>query len=236
MTPVWAVCLPNESALAAAGLRLERAVEVLETPAAIWLRGSEVSDRLNKLLWQLPGALRFDVLPGGELQPVGSRLPGGRLPAGSWVAIRTWAQIELPPAEFAGEASHRVALQLVRTAGEHDANVLLLALADWEAYGVSAPQIRLNQWRFAVSAKGMVIVHGRPLPPLPGERFFEQSGIALPCGWGWLPSIEAGSLATVWRLKPNDLALVSVDGSWQRIRADQFAKATRSAIRETHAM
>jgi hypothetical protein len=235
MNPVWAVRLPIDSARAAAGVRLEPQIEVLETSDAIWLRGDSADERLNRLLWQLPGARRFDVLPGGELRPLGSRLPSGQLPTGAWARLKTWAQIELPTAAFAAVASTRAPLTLVRCPGEGEANVLLTTLSAWAAYGDTAPQVRLARLRFAVSAEGAVVVHGQPLPPLPGERYCERSGVAVPCGWGWSPAVEPELLRDAWKLRPHDLALVSTDGTWDHLRGDQFVRATRSAIRETAA-
>lgn len=235
MNPSWAVCLPVDGAHAAAGLRLEPRIEVLETPDSIWLCGDSADGRMERLLWQLPGAKRFDVLPGGELRPVGSRLPSGRLPAGDWTRLNTWAQVELPTAAFAAMSSPQAPLQLVRSAGEIEANVLLTTLADWTAYGDTAPQIRLERLRFAVSAEGKVIVHGQPLPPLPGERYCEQAGVAVPCGRSWSPAVEPELLRDAWKLESQDLAFVSTDGTWDHLRGDQFVRATRSAIRETAA-
>lgn len=233
MNPTWAVWLPVEGAPSAAGLRLEPGVEVLELPDAIWLRGSSTDERIQKLLLQLPGACRFDVFPGGELRPAGSRLPSGRLPAGAWTRLKDWIEVELPAAAFAAGDPVRTPLQWVRVPGAGDANVLLATLADWATYGDTAPQIRLKPLRFAVAADGRVVVQGHPLPPLPGERYYERAGVAVPCGWGWSPAVEPELFRDTWKLQPQDLALVSADGSWERIRADQFVRATRSAIRES---
>ncbi|MBS0261025.1 MAG: hypothetical protein JSS02_03640 [Planctomycetes bacterium] len=233
MTPTWAVCVPRDAARAVAGLRLERGIEVLELPDALWLRGDSLDEALSRRLWCLPGGRRFEVGGRGELRPLNSRLPQGQLPSGTWIAIGDWAQVELPPAAFAGISSERAALTLVRQPGEHDANVLLLPWSVWAAYGLSAAKVRLDRLRFVLSDAGTVVVHGEPLPPLPGERFYEQAGIALPCGWGWSPAIEPELLAKAWRLKSQDLALVATDGSWQKIPAANFVRAARSAIRET---
>ena len=48
---------------------------------------------------------------------------------------------------------------------------------------------------------------------MPGERFCERSGVALPCGWGWMPAVEPELLRDAWNLGPQDLALVATDGS-----------------------
>jgi hypothetical protein len=233
MIPAWAVSLPIASAQAAAGLRLEPRIEVLETADALWLRGDAANDRLNGLLRQLPGAERFDVLSSGELRPDGSRLPQGKLPGGNWIHLKTWAQVELPTAAFAAVATTAVPLALVRTGDESEANVLLMTLADWKTYGERAPQLRLARLRFAMSAGAQVVVQGSPLPPLPGQRYCERAGVAVPCGWGWSPPVEPELLRDAWQLTPHDLALVHTDATWDHLREDQFVPATHSAIRDT---
>src|SRR5262249_44674594 len=109
-----------------------------------------------------------------------------------------------------------------------DANVLVIPLYRWLTYGTGAPQMRLDRRGFAVSSDERVIVHGSPLPPLQGERFYEGAGVALPCGWGWSPAIEPELLQRAWKLGPRDLALVRPDGTWEHIRGEQFVRATRS--------
>ena len=44
----WAVCLPPVAAPRAAELRLEPGIEVLEQPAALWLRGESADERDRK--------------------------------------------------------------------------------------------------------------------------------------------------------------------------------------------
>jgi hypothetical protein len=290
----WAASLSPDAARSAAALRLEPGIEVLELPGALWLRGEAADERLESLLVKLPGARRYTVLTDGQLRPVGSRLPQGRLPAGNWQKIKDWAAVELPVPALAARTPEPVPLRIVRpttpnitsppqatgfipvvpgskaTAPEiravtlskigadggqlaesnvagwerapaginpaarfGDANILIIPLDAWVTYGTDAPQVRLNRLRFAVSSDERVIVQGSPLPPLPGERFYERAGVALPCGWGWSPAIEPDLLRTAWKLGPHDLALVRPDGSWEHIRGEQFVRATRSAIRQS---
>ena len=114
----------------------------------------------------------------------------------------------------------------------------------WAAYAVAAPQVRLDRWRFAVAGDGRVAVHCQfqsrqvtnlsyILPPLPGQRWVEQEGIAVPAGWTWSPAVETAILRQVFGLAAGDLALWHTDGTWERIAADEFVRSTRTAVRET---
>jgi hypothetical protein len=229
----WAVALPLDSAEAAAGLRLEHGIEVLEISDAVWLRIDADDERLETLLRRLPGGRRFEILPDLQLRPIESRLPLGHLPRGTWQKIRTWAKVELPRAAVPAQAPTRMALSLVRSETENLVNVLLTGLRDWVEYGVAAPQIRLERLRFAVAADGRAVIHGTPLPSLEGERYSEADGVALPCGWTWSPAIDSPTLRTLWGLDADDLALVRPGRTWEHIRGEQFVRATRGAIRES---
>ena len=76
-----------------------------------------------------------------------------------------------------------------------------------------------------------MIVRGEPLPPLPGQRWVDREGIAVPAGWRWSPPVEAAIVRAVFGLEPGDFALWQTDGTWQRIRAADFTPASRAAVR-----
>src|SRR5690242_10905719 len=105
MTHPWAVHLAASAARAAAELRMEAGIEVLDADDALWLRGNSCDERMDLLLRRLPGAARYEVLSDGQLLPEGKRLPGGRVPEGPWVAIRSWAAVELPVATLAARCT-----------------------------------------------------------------------------------------------------------------------------------
>jgi hypothetical protein len=102
---------------------------------------------------------------------------------------------------------------------------------DWLSYGSSAPQVRLDRLTFAVSSDARVLVRGLPLPPLAGTRYYEQAGVALPCGWGWPAWLDARLVRDALPIGKTDLPLFSPLGTWESIPGDQFVRATRSAVR-----
>jgi hypothetical protein len=229
----WAMRLDRRGAAAAGRLRQTPGVEVCEQAEAVWLRGPQSGDELRWQLAAVAGARRFSVLPDGQLLPAGARVPQGWLPQGPWTALGRWMGLEPPPAVLAGRGNATVSPALVRSERMEEANVLLTQFALWAAYTVEAPHVRLDRWRFAVAADGRVAVHGRPLPPLPGQRWVEREGIAVHAGWTWTPAVEAALLRQVFGLAEGDMALWHVDGAWERIAAEEFVRATRAAVRET---
>lgn len=230
MTASWAARLPASSAGAAASLRLRPGVEACEAAGELWLRGTEGGEVLARELRRLPGAERFDVLAGGRLRVPGARVPCGAMPPGPWAPAAAWAMPAAAEAARPGELTQRVMARLEPSDAERPAGVLRVPLAAFTAWAAEAPAARLRPLAFAASA-GEALVRGNPLPPLPGALYAEREGIAVPCGWALAPA--AGDRA--WRerlgLSEGDLALFSPGGSFERIPAAAWARASRSAAR-----
>ena len=229
----WALRLDRRDTASAGRLRQLAGVEVCEQGDAIWLRGRPTGEKHDWRLAAVPGAERFTILDDGQLLPEGRRVPRGRVPSGPWMPIDRWIVLSVPPGQFAGRTEESVPLRLVRSAIETEAAVLLTTAETWAAYAIEAPQVRLDRWRFALAADRRVAVHGRPLPPLPGSRWVEEQGIAVPAGWTWSPAVAATVVRGAFGLAAGDVALWHEDGSWEHIRADDFVKASRSAVRRS---
>ncbi len=229
----WAVRMPKSVARAAAQLRSMAGVEACLTSEHLWIRGAGKGEALEKTLRMLPGAERFEVAAEGQLQPVGTRVPHGRLPDGPWAALAECLGIELPVAGLAGRISRRTPLVLVRSCQAEEAKVLITAFETWEEYAVTAPQVRLDRWQFAVAADKRALVRGQPLPPLPGQRWLEREGIAVPAGWKWSPPVEPAVVRCLLGLEGHDLALLHPDGTWEKIPAAGLERVCRSAVRRT---
>jgi len=78
-------------------------------------------------------------------------------------------------------------------------------------------------------------VRGKPLPPLPGQRFVVSAGVAIPAGWRLEPDVDSQTARqTLCREKPGlnegDLAIFFPDDAWEHVLGDSFVKADRSAI------
>ncbi len=229
----WAMRLDRADAEAAARLRQVSDIEVCEGPDAVWLRGPDADEVLQRRLAAVPRAVRFTVLPDGQLLPFAARVPRGWLPEGPWLALSRWMALAMPPGRFAGRCQARVPLVLVRSAHEEETSLLLTSWRAWSSYAVEAPQVRLDRWRFAVSADGRAAIHGRPLPPLPGQHWVERDGVAVPAGWNWRPAVEPAIVRNLLGLAAGDIALWHEDGRWEQIEGDAFVRATRAAVRET---
>jgi hypothetical protein len=236
MTTCWAVRLDATEVAALGRLRLHSGVQVLELAGHVWLQGSWPGDvqqaaRLDRALRCLPGADRFDVLPGGRLRRREHLIPRGRLPEGRWQPLSDWLKIMLPSAALPGRVRHPVPLRLVRSQQMAEPGVLLLEAKTWCDYAAGAPGVRLRHWEFAVDAAQRAVVRGRPIPPLPGQAFVDYGGLAVPVGWTWAPAVDAPVLRRLFKLGPADLVLWQADNTWELIAGEQLVPATRWAAR-----
>lgn len=233
MSERWAARLDCADARAVGPLRLRPGLEVLEQEGALWLRGEGTDDALDLALRKIPGAERFEVLPDGVLRPIGRRVPRGRLPDGAWVPLRGWLVLEPQTGALAATTDAPAELRVVRSAATAEANVLLLPLAAWADWVLQAPEVRLRPLDFAADRQGRTVVRGTPLPSLAGERWVERSGVAVPCGYEWVPALEAPALRAWLRLESGDLALLGRDGAVDVVPAASFVRARRTAVRAT---
>jgi hypothetical protein len=228
----WAIWLSADDARHANVLRLT-GVEVCAVQDGVWLRGDRSDEALQDRLCLLPGAHRFAVLPDGQLQAVGTIAPKGHLPEGPWQPIARWSPLAVPAIGRPASTPARLVLRMVRDFEPLEPSLLITTWDAWSAYAATAPQVRLECLAFALADDGRVLLRGSPLPPLRGERWVERGGITTPAGWTWSPGVEPLVLSSLLDLDSDDLALLHTDGSWERLAASDFVRATRSAVRNT---
>lgn len=225
-----AVRMHSDNANSLGRLRLQSGIEVTEHGDTLWLHIAHSSEELDAALRTLPGE-RFTVLPDDQLVPLGNRVPTGHLPDCDWIELSRWLRVTAPLAGFSGQLPHKIELQFTRGGPTGESNLIVTDVATWHDYAISAPQVRLERWSFAMNGAGQVLVRGTPLPPIAGTRFVEASGVAIAAGWTWTPHVAPEVLAEVLELEKGDLALLHSDGQWDLIPSDSFVRATRSAVR-----
>lgn len=229
----WAICLAQEDAASLGALRLADSVEVAEDGGLVWLRGKPADERLASKLSAFPARERYECLSSGQLRRIDQRIPTGRLPAAQWQPLSSWLRVKLPDSSFPAELPRAVRLHLVRSTNEREPELLLTTLEELTRFSAMAPQVRLARLRFAANPGGFVLLHGQPLPPLPGERFVVHGGVAVPAGFSWEPNVGADVLARRLGASENALALWNTDGSITRLHSEQFVPLSRSALRAT---
>ena len=167
--------------------------------------------------------------------PVGRRLPVDDLPRGPWSPLSAWLAPHPQPAALAGQVEARLMVRIERTMVEQPATLMLTTAPAFADYAAAAPAVRLRPLRFAAASDARVVVWGTPLPPVPGRRYADREGVAVPCGFAWSPPLEPAVLRALLGLAAGDLALFHEDGSYEHVTADAFARAGRAAARATRA-
>jgi len=231
MTARWIVRLPQAQRAALAQCRLLPGLETAEAGDAIWVRGGELKEAQERLLRAIPRAEWFRIDVGGELRQEGKRLTSGLLPTLAWRPITEASPVALPRPGFAGTPLRPAGLELVRSGEPRTPNLLLVTKEEWSRYVETAPLVRLASWKFAADGAGRILVRGLPLPPLPGERFVEEDGIALPAGWTFALPLSAGVVRDVLGIPRGDIALFASEGTWEHVAERDFVPASRAAVR-----
>jgi hypothetical protein len=237
---IWAIELDAADASACGMLRHDPGIEACIQQGRLWLRSKSMNEALAARLLRLPACGRYEVTNSGALVAQGTRVPHGRLPEGTWLALRFWLPLERPPAQsaIAPVLINNVGLTLVRSDSLREANVLEVSLRAWTALATEAPAIRLAKWSFAVDNSGTTLVRGTPLPALPGQRLVEEGGVAVNAGLTWFPRVSPDVIREMVGADDTDLIILSdipnSSGVCCRIiPGDSFVRATRSAVRLT---
>ena len=229
----WAICIALEDAASLSPLRQIAGIEVGEDGAKIWLRGKQGDEKLNAKLAALPARARYEWLGLNELRQIDQRIPNGRLPNLQWQPFGAWLQVQIPVAAIAGEQPNPVPLRLVRSTCEQEPDLLLADLDDLVRFAAMAARVRLERLQFAANGNGKVLVRGRPLPSVPGQRFVLHGGVAVPAGFSWEPQVAPAVLARRFAVTDGALVVWSEDQTMTRLHSEQFVPLSRSALRAT---
>ena len=111
-------------------------------------------------------------------------------------------------------------------------NLLAVTLDEWAGYAATAPETRLSKLTFAASDE-VALIRGLPLPPIPGQTWIEENGIALPSGFRLDPPVSPDVLRNALEVTGGDLVLFYPDGEIDRIALENFVPASRVSVRKT---
>jgi len=229
----WAICIALEDAASLSPLRQVAGLEVGEAGATIWLRGRQSDEKLDAKLAALPACRRYEWLDANELRQIDRRIPGDRLPTLQWQSLDSWLRVAMPVAAMAATRPTPVPLRLVRSSFEQEPELLLADLDGMVRFASMAARVRLERLQFAANENGKVLVRGRPLPPVPGQRFILHDGVAVPAGFSWEPHVASAVLARRFGVSEGALVVWNEDQTIIRLHSEQFVPLSRSALRAT---
>ena len=231
----WVARLPAIDAVRLGSLRTVRGLRIFPDSDVLWLTGDEFDEKFECVLRSIPNLERFRLWPDRQLTRWNETVPCARLPAGDWQPLIEWMMPKLPIAGFAAMGHVTEPLKLVRCSTFSASNVWCANWQAWRDYAVTAPNVRLSRWSFAVSENWKVLIRGIPVPLVPGFGYVDQEGIAIPSGWRFDPEIPAAMVRKILKLDDTSTALFASDGSFERIPESAFVRANRSAVRFTDA-
>jgi len=230
MSHAWAICIGVEDGSALAPLRLVSGIEIAVVGVEIWLRGRALDDATAARLSALPGRGRFEWIGSDQLRRLDHRIPSERLPTASWQPLSEWLRVGLPVVALPAKLPATVSLRLVRSVHERDPDLLLTTLEEFHRFILEAASVRLERLRFAASDDSRVLVHGTPLPPLPGQRFVLHQRVAVPAGFTWQPAVSAEVVAHRFGVSGDALVLWNEDDTITRLHTEQLIPVTRSGV------
>lgn len=228
----WAARLPNALARELDPMRRLSGWEGLEVGDILWVRGGALDDEQKKLATRIPWEARYELREGQWLFELGRALPTQTLPSGTWRPLAEVLRPAAPTAALSGILEGRVVFELQRTATEHPATLLQVALTDWYDYAIAAPAIRLAPLQMLVNeALHLALLRGAPLPPLSGRRYYEEGRIASPLGYEPWPKVSPATLATLLGLREDETALLDEDGTYAILKHGAWRPVDRSMVR-----
>ncbi|MDJ1479730.1 hypothetical protein QNI16_04480 [Cytophagaceae bacterium YF14B1] len=199
----------------------------------IWLRGIAVSEKIDIRIRQLPALHTYFLDERNRLFPAGGVTPTGTLPSLSWQPLTTFISVELPVSVLPGKFQRPYIAQLVPSGQDKPGAALLVSLATWKAYAETAPEIRLQQVRFAVSEKEEVFIIGDLLPSIPGKEYWRHNTLLVPSGYDFDPPLITDIIEKKLNPQKGNLLVFHSSDEWELIPLSCFVPATRSAIRLT---
>jgi hypothetical protein len=227
------IVLSQADKAALGSVRCLPGLQTAEDEGFIWVRGINALDNIDLRIRQLPGLHTYTLDADNNLFPPGGLTPVAKLMPLKWAPVAEYITVKLPVSALPGKVSLQHTIKLIPSGRSQEGNVLLTDLATWKTYAETAPLVRLQQTRFAVSENNKVLIMGTPLPALPGKEYVLQDTLLLPCGFEFDP--PAISELVIARLDPSkeSLLLFDTDGTWEKVPKNAFMPSTRSAIRLT---
>lgn len=227
------IVLSQADKAALGSVRCLPGLQAAEDEGFIWVRGINALDNIDLRIRQLPGLHTYTLDADNNLFPPGGLTPVAKLKPLKWISVADYITVKLPVSALPGKVSQQHVIKLIPSTRSQEGNVLLTDLTTWKTYAETAPLVRLQQTRFAVSENNKVLIIGKPLPALPGREYVLQDTLLLPCGFEFDP--PAISELVITRLDPSkeSLLLFDIDGTWEKVPKNVFMPSTRSAIRLT---
>lgn len=227
----WVLVLQKSDLPQLGKIRCWQGMQAAKQNAELWLRCPMLEVELDEALRCLPALYTYREDAQGLLFREGQATPSARLPQLNWMPLMEFLPVELPTAALPAMLPAPYPVELVPTTEAQPGVALKIKLEQWQQYAETAPAIRLDCLRFAFSEADEVLVMGEPLPPIPGEEFWQRESILLPAGYDFEWPIIGELLEMRENAEGKSYLVFNRDGNWGKIEKRYFIPATRAGIR-----
>ncbi len=243
----WAFQIKTSSLPRLLPLRLEPDLEIAELQDGLfWVRGTGVSTERYQILAAVSDSPIFLLDEQQRLTPSTGTVPTGRLPSLSWSSLSEFVSASPPKPRRIRDSQLRIEVRLCRSGQIQDAAAIITSWENFLEWGLATSELRLKSLRFAVAGQKVLVI-GRPIPPLPGRRFWEAGRLYVPLGYSWQPAIDETSLNQSLSLlfaqshpenqhaKAENVVFIWNEGSEQiePVQLDDLRPVSRSTLRQT---
>lgn len=191
----------------------------------IWLRGPVDNGGAQVALNSLPATATYFADDKGRLFPIGKQTPVLTIKELAWQKLTDFLPVSLPVSAMPGTVPATIPVRLSRTGTPQPVKALLTTFSIWKTYVKTAPMIRLQQLRMAVSESQQVIVMGAPLPAIKGETYWEYKNLLVPSGYHFDPPVLADLITST-----ENILLFYPEGKCIAIPLTAFNQAKRHLI------
>lgn len=227
----WVLVLQGPDLSKVGKIRCWPGMQAAELKGQLWLRCPMQQAELEGALRCLPALYTYREDEQGLLFREGQLTPSTHLPKLNWTPLTEYIPVELPTAALPAMAPNKYAVKLIPLATAQNGVGLKITLEKWQQYAETTPAIRLECLHFALSEMGEVMLLGEPLPPIPGEEFWQRGSVLLPAGY----DLEWPIVAELLNARENGEGLYYLvfdrEGNWEKIGKECFVPATRAGIR-----
>ncbi|WNJ19288.1 hypothetical protein [Pontibacter sp. G13] len=208
--------------------RTHPALEAAQIGESYWVAHQEWSEKVPKILLQIPNDGVFYLDDRRRLFPMEGITPVGTMPNLNWQSLQALFPIDVPTASLPGQGIQPVTLQLIADTACPAPNALLIEEDHWDTFLQTAPAFKLAKWEYARSNTKQILVLGAPLPPLPGTSYHRSGQLLIPTGWRFQTPDLAGLFEAQAVPMGLGLALVHPDGNWEHISLMDILPVSRS--------
>ncbi|MFL5730611.1 MAG: hypothetical protein ACJ75J_14080 [Cytophagaceae bacterium] len=199
----------------------------------IWLRGIRPAEYADLKFRRIPAVNTYSLDDDDYLFAPGETTPVAKLQELTWTSMSDFIPVTLPVSAMPGVQEEKYQVRLIPSEHVERASCLKTDLNTWKTYAATAPEVRLQDLRFAVSEKKQVLIMGWPLPSVPGIEYYGKNDILIPCGYNFEMNMIWDLLPSLLNPAKDMILLIDSHSEWQKIPLDCFVNATRSAVRLT---